>query len=360
MAALGIDLLFLHLMAFITTRFFPDTISRLGEAAPFLGLSAALLYLTLTNLAGRSLGRLVLRHEVVAIDPQPLLPKTAFLRALAVVGPLFLHQAAQGLSQAMNRPEVLSPLPPTISYGAFALLLAWYGTNFLFVAFDTSGRTLYDRWLGTQVIAADADPEDRVQLLQNSRELRNSLVLSPTGKFLAGLAVFMPFLLVGVFIISSKSYLDRNPDILKRTIQERIALHLDGFPPPVSRQPIWTTEAERLTTDTMGIQFDYARRGSLTLDDIVQNPRATSKLNRATSVTLSMWENLVTAELETTNSPRLEQIRNVRRIMTRVDFVQQADLFFASHPKIVYSTSQTVELIEGRVPPEAFERLRER
>jgi uncharacterized RDD family membrane protein YckC len=356
-AAIVVDIMGMHLVLLSLLKLVPGPIAALGSAGPYVGLGIAFLYMTICNLTGRSFGRLLLRLELVRINAEPITPAIAIARAAFVVGPLFIYQICQQLAESLTKPEELSVVPPALAYGAMAFVVAWYSTNFIFVGFDATGRSFYDRLLGTQVITTDSDPADQANLLSTSRELGASMQLTPVGRMLAGLCATLPFLLVIVFIFSSKSYLDSHPDVLARNLEERKALHVAGFALPRSRQMVYTTEEERKTTDTMGVQFDYLRRAPLELSELTANPRAMTAIDRATSVTASMWQSMVRNEMDQTTSTRLEQIRKIRRITTKVDFVELSDLFFATNPRSVYSTSRSLELVNGLIPDEVLEQV---
>jgi hypothetical protein len=357
MAAVAVDVLFLHVLVLVIVTFFSDQVAALGRMGPYMGLSLGLIYLTVCNCSGRSLGRVLLRHEVMHRSGAPLALSHAFARALFLVGPLFALETAGFIAESINRPDSMPITIPLIQYGALGATVAWYATNFALAAFDRAGRTAYDWILGSQVLTNDSLPEDQAFLLAQSRELKSRLDLPGYASMLAGLAATLPLVLVGSFVFMSWNYLKTNPHILHRSIEERKALDIPGFLQPIGRQMVATTEEERQTTDVMGLQFDYLRQGTLTKAEVMANPRATTAIDRATSVVTSMWQTMLELPEISANPQQLARAQSTRQLIAKVNFVQSSDLFFASRHTTVHSTSRSLELVQGRLTTATLEAI---
>ena len=127
LGALLVDLLLLHGIALVITRFAPAAITPLHNVGPWIGFLVGLAYFAVgfgPLTGGRTLGKLVVRLRLADLAGPPLPQGRALLRAVLLLLPAGVYLATTQVDEAQFRPDLLEVYP---RYGmvGLGLMVAW-------------------------------------------------------------------------------------------------------------------------------------------------------------------------------------------------------------------------------------------
>jgi len=362
-AAVLLDALGLYGALTLVIRILPEQIVRLGWAGPFIGLVIGWVYAAVcaSHLClGRSLGKLVMRIQLVEVAGGELPLGRAAARAAMLVVPLGLFIVSAYFAEKYYRPDDLVAVP-WIQVFAPIVALGWLAANCFHAVFDTHGRTVYDRLVGSVVINTDPDLELLPEFLRGAREpLTGSAARKSNLAFaiVFGLALAMGSFNLAQFNGRIKAFTDEERTEILDT---RRAYHVQGFGQPEAAPPqgqVMTDTKSTGSLEAAEAAFLYKMRRTFDAEDVKANADAMTVLDRVVQGYLDAanrnpkaFQDRLFSYLNEENKKRILRgevpTSAPRQMRLEVTFAQQADLFFARKSIPVLSQARTVEIDPG-------------
>lgn len=338
-AAMGVDILFLHAISSVVLLMVHREIVSLGVGGAIAGLIVGLGYFAFSAArpsGGRSLGKMIMRLRVADIAGPPLPASQAVMRAVLMGWPLLLYMGLHVLGETAARTGVEAILPGPYIFGV-AIAAGWYSGNIFYAMAEPHGRTLVDRLAGSAIVASDSPAAEQAEWLRSIREEQES---GASRRAMIFLIVTMAGIiaLTGFQVHSAKKQV-RNLTPEERGKLERLvqATTLPGyrFSMDTASRP---SSADSATApddaNTSEARYAMMRRGRIDLDELRGDPAVNTMPDRLGAVMKDQWA----AEMEK-NPTRPIPLK----LRVRVAFAEVGDLFWARRPLEVYALSVVVD-----------------
>lgn len=336
--ALVLDIFALHGVTFALAKYAPAFCVSLGYAGPWVGLMIGFVYFAVCGSAltgGRTLGKFVLRLQVVDVAGAELPLGRAIFRAALLLWPLTVYLALRQYEERMDSPERIEVLIlPVKQLVGLGLAAGWYLGNVLYAGMNQHGQTLYDRLSDSVEINTEAAPGTIGEFLRSVREGddpkrlgRAMLVLVMTICAFEGLVGFLTW--QGQKLLAQTAEQDK-----QNLVTFRRAVDLPGFGSPVfvgSEAPKPGAKGDDATTSVL---FEYRHRGTIDVEALKKDTNAMTAVDR-----LVQWQRkqlrqaLVKGELK---SPPPSEL------VFKTAFAEFSDLFFGWDALDVLNVSRKV------------------
>lgn len=341
-AALFVDILLLHLVFRSICQMAPAIPLTLGPVAPWLGLAIGYVYFGLGFshvTLGRTLGKLIMRVQVCDITGPDLSVGRGFLRAIILFWPFALVQILRTVSEHSITSDPESYLARVEPLG-MAMTIGWIVGNWLYATGDPTGRTLYDRKLGTVVINAELEPGPVAQHLAEvrHRDAEPTTVKSTLGFGLA----FIICTAFGIAMVLQTAQLLRQAPQGERETMAGVLLDDGHYAHP------YFAGAEAKSTETIHLTYQVRSYRPYDREALKNDVATTAALDRVAQHIVPFVQAKVVEQAGTLAQERAENqqapLDPPTTLSVSLSYTEYADMFFGRFPHEVYRLRHDVTI----------------